>query len=144
MAQDVLTYGSIYFSTPVETSLDADTPLKALGTTTAMLLGGFLATGNNRLVNDSGVTRAYEAMFAGSMTSTGTQVLAEAHLYKNGTLIPGATIIRKIGTGSDHGAFAVSAQVSLDDGQYVELWVETDGGEEITIETGVLSVKVLG
>ena len=138
-----LTYGSIYFSTPALTTLAAGVPSKALGTTTAMALGDFLSTGDNRLVNDSGVTRAYDVLFVGSMSAT-AGCLAEAHLYKIGTLIPGATIARTIANGGDQGAFSVSAQVSLDDGQYVELWVESDGVQDITIESGVLSAKVIG
>ena len=84
-----------------------------------------------------------ESASAGSMSAT-AGCLAEAHLYKSGTLIPGATVARTISNGGDKGAFAVSAQVSLDDGQYVELWVESDGVQDITIESGVLSAKVIG
>ena len=151
MATATLTYGSIYFdqdfsSYPdnlVETPLTASTPAKALGPTATMELGGFLATGNNRLVNDSGATRTYEAMFAGSMSAS-AGCIAEAHLYKNDALVTGSTIVRKIANAGDQGAFAVLAQVSLDDGQYVELWIESDGGEDLTILNGVLAAKVLG
>ena len=143
MAYDALTYGSIYISASAPTATTGTVKTKALGTTTAMMLGGFLATGDNRLVNDSGSTRAYDVIFTGSMSADGGCV-AQAHLYKNDTLITGASIIRKIANVGDQGAFAISAQTSLDDGQYVELWVETDGGETLTILAGVLSVKVLG
>lgn len=143
MAQ--LTFGSIYFSTPTATTLSAATPLKASGTTTTMKLAGFLHPSDNRLTYDDAVTRTFEVMFTGSVTKGGGgPTHSDYFLYKNGTLIDGTEISRTIASATDSGAFAVSAQVDLANTDYVELWLATDTGDDLTIQSGILSAKVLG
>ena len=141
----LLTFGSIYFSTPTATTLAAATPLKASGTTTTMKLAGFLHPSSNRLTYDDTVTRTFEIMFTGSVTKGGGGATQSQYfLYKNGSLITGSTISRTISSATDAGAFAVSAQVDLANTDYVEFWLETDTGDDLTIQSGVLSAKVLG
>ena len=140
-----LTYGSLYFSTPVATVLAAATPLKALGTTTDMQMGDFSSTGNNRLVYGGATTRVFEVTFCGSVTKGGGGSTASSYyIYKNGTLVTGASVGRTIANAADEGAFAVMCHVSLANTDYVELWVETDTGDDLTIQAGVLSARVLG
>ncbi|GAH05979.1 unnamed protein product [marine sediment metagenome] len=140
-----LSYGSCYFSTPASTTLSAGTPVKAAGTTTTMQLGDFTHSGSNRLTYTGVTARVFNVAFAGSVTKgSGGSTLAEMYLYKNGTLIPGADVLRLIANASDEGAAAVMCQVSLTTNDYVELWIETDTGDDLTIEAGVLSANVLG
>jgi hypothetical protein len=138
-----LTFGSCYFSTPVETTLTATIPAKAAGTTTAMLLEGFTHT-DNRLTN-TGVGRTYEVRFDGSVSKVGNQATeAISRIYRDGSVVVGAGSVRTIANAADHGAFSVAGQVFLATGGYVELWLETDSGDNLTISVGVLSAKVIG
>lgn len=140
----LLTYGSIYFSTPTETTMVDNVAIKAAGTTTTMQLAGFLHTADNQLICDTATERMYEVRFDGSVTklASGT-TQTDYYIYKGGLLIPGAAIGRTISSASDEGAFPLSAQVSLVLGEYVELWFKTDG-DDLKIESGVLSAKVIG
>lgn len=140
-----LSFGSCYISTPAVTATVAATPTKALGTTTEMLLAEFALVGSNRIVYSGTTPRVFEVMFAGSVTKGGGgSTLSTYGLFKNGALIPGGNINRQIANASDEGAFVVMAHVSLANNDYVELWLTTDTGDSLTIETGVLSAKVLG
>jgi hypothetical protein len=143
MAQ--LTFGSIYIDTPAETTLDAATPTKAAGTTATMQLAGFTHPSSNRLTCSEATARVYEVAFCGSVTKgAGGSTQSDYAIYKNGSAITGATVGRTIASATDEGAFAVTGQVSLESGDYIELWLATDTGDELTIEKGVLSAKVLG
>lgn len=140
-----LTAGSIYFSTPIETILSAATPAKAAGNTTIMQVAGFSMPADNRLQCETAVARMYELGFNGSgHKGGGGGTLAYIALFKNGALIPGSAIERTITNASDEGAFSVKAHVSLAIGDYVELWVESDSGDNLTIGAGVLSAIVIG
>jgi hypothetical protein len=141
-----LTFGSCYFSTSAPTTLDspAGTPVKAAGTTTAMLLEGFTHT-DNRLTN-TGVVRTYEVRFDGSVSKGGSQQDTQtvSRIFVNGLLVTGIGTARTIDNADDVGAFSVSGQVSLDTNDYIELWLETNDGYSLTVEAGVLSAKVIG
>ena len=140
-----LSFGSCYFSTPVETTLDAGTPAKASGTTTAMQLGDFTHPASNRLTYTGATARVFNVAFAGSVVKgSGGSSLASMYIYKNGTLVTGAEVLRQIANAADHGAGAVMCQVSLATNDYVELWLATSSGDNMTIEAGVLSANVLG
>ena len=140
-----LSFGSCYVSTAAETTLGANTPAKAAGTTTTMQLGDFTHPASNRLTYIGTETRVFSVVFAGSMLKgSGGSSLVAFHLYKNGTLIPGATISRTVASASDTGAGAVFCQASLSTNDYVELWVETNTGDDVTVEAGILAVTVLG
>ena len=141
----LLSFGSAYFSTPAATTNIAATPIKAAGTTTAMQLADFDMSTSNRLRYLDLTTRTFEVMFTGSVSKAGGGATASNYyLYKNGIAIPGAVVARTISNTSDIGAFSVTCQVTLALNNYVELWLETDTGDDLTIETGVLSAKVLG
>jgi len=66
------------------------------------------------------------------------------HLYKNGSLMTGSTISRKVTTGGDIGAASIIGVVSLATTDYVELWLETDDGDTLTLENACMIVRVLG
>lgn len=141
----LLSFGSAYFSTPAATANIAATPIKADGTTTPMQLADFDMSASNRLRYLDATTRTFEVMFTGCVSKGGggpTQGIA--YIYKNDVLVDGSNVERTIANASDFGAFAVSCQVTLALNDYVELWLETDNGDNLTIESGVLSAKVLG
>ena len=142
MATDTLTFGSFYFSTPAGTTLSTSTPAKASGTTSSISLSGFTHT-SNRLTYTAATTRTFHALATISMSSSGA-TNSIVHLYKDGTLITGSSIERKISTGGDIGAIAVSVTVSMAQNEYVEIWLENDDGDTMTIEAGTLVIKVLG
>ena len=145
MATEALSFGSIYFSTPAMTTLTGTTPAKAAGTTTTMQLGDFLHPSNNRLTYDGVTTRIFEVLFTGSaQKGSGGSADTFYYLYKDGVLIPGATVSRKIPNVGDEGAFGILAQVTLASGSYVELWLSTENGDDLQIDYGVLTAKVLG
>jgi hypothetical protein len=136
------TYGSIYFAAAATTPNEAGVSIKAAGSTTTMLLEGFTTT-DNRLTN-AGPSKVYEVQFNGSVEKGGggaSEVWASLH--KNDIAILGAESIRTVASASDHGSFSILAHVVLGTGDYVELWLETDTGDDLTIEAGVLSAKVI-
>ena len=141
----LLTYGSIYFSATAVTTVEANTPVKAAGTTTTMQLADFLHPSDNRLTYNGATTRVFEVRFDGSITKTvGGDSPTIFYLYKDGGAILGAKVGRYIASSGDEGAFAVSAQVSLAQNSYIELWFENTTGDDMTITAGVLSAKVIG
>jgi hypothetical protein len=143
MANAALTYGSLYFSSSAQTTLSAATPAKAAGTTAGMENSGFTASTTNRLTYDGAVTRVFHVE---ACLSVGTGVGAETmtfFIYKNGSIVTGAEIDRKVTT-NDVGACAVACLVSLASTDYVEVWVETLGGDNMTVEYGTLIAKVVG
>ena len=139
-----LSFGSCYFSTTALTSLSANTPAKAAGTTTAMQLGDFTTT-NNRLTYTGATTRTFQVGFAGtSSKGGGGSTLGIYSIYKNGSAIPGILATRTIANATDRGAFGMLGQIQLAQNEYIELWLETDTGDDLTIEAGVLSAVVIG
>ena len=137
--------GSCYFSTPAATSNVAATPIKAAGTTTTMELTGFTSPLDNRLTYIDTEPVVFEVMFTGSVIKGGGGATESSmFIYKNGVAVPGAHIERTIPSSTDTGAFAVSCQISLVTNDYVELWCETDTGDDVTVQAGVLSVKAVG
>jgi len=140
-----LSFGSCYFSTPASTTLSAATPAKAAGTTTSMQLADFTMPANNRLTYTATDTRTFQAMFTGSASkASGGSALSAGYIAKNGSVITGSQVQRQLANTSDIGAGAVSAQFTLAQNDYIEFWVETDNGDDLTIEAGVLSVHVIG
>ena len=148
MATGTLTYGSIWFETPAETTLDSpdDTPVKAAGTTTTMKLEGFTHPVSNRLTYTGAVARDFEVKALFSMTKGGTGAdTGSFYIAKDGNVIVASRINRYIATTSaEQGAAGVACHVTLDTNEYVELWMSTAGGDPVTVTAGVLSAKVLG
>jgi hypothetical protein len=140
-----LTFGSCYFESAaaVETDNIAGVPIKAAGTTTAMKLEGFTHT-NGRLTC-TGVIRTYEVQFNGNVSKGGGgATVALSAIFKNGAAVVGSGTTLRISSSSDHRALAILCHADLGPGDYVEIWVQTDTGDNITIDGGVLSVKVIG
>jgi len=140
-----LVYGAMAFSASEETILAAATPAKALGTTTALVLGDFTMSANNRLRYDGVETRDFEVDISVSMIkSAGGATNAIMHIHKNDVHEPLLTIERTIANTSDTGAISLTGAVTLEQNDYVEIWVETVNGDNLTIALGQMVISVLG
>lgn len=68
-----------------------------------------------------------------SVKTTTNNVEVIFHLYKNGTMVVGASIERKIGTGADLGAMALSSTFEAAPDDYFEIYVECDTATTLTL-----------
>jgi len=140
-----LVYGSLAFSTPAETTLAAATPTKASGTTTALVMGDFTMSADNRLRYDGVTTRDFEVEISVSLSkASGGATNAMVHIHKNDVHDPLLTIERTLANTSDIGALGLSVALTLEQNDYVEIWLETTNGDNLTIEKGQMVVSVLG
>ena len=96
------------------------------------------AATTNRLTYTGTPTRTFKAEATISL-SAAAATNARLHLYKNGSLITGSTVSRTLADTATN-AVAIHALVSLAPNDYVELWCETDDGDDITIQNGVVSI----
>ena len=135
-------YGGIYFSVPATTACVAATPIKVAGTTAAQD-GALLFTAGtaNRLTYTGKATRPATVTATFSVDAS-SATMAKFHIYKNGSLVTGATITRTIAN-TDIGTMALIANVSLAENDYIELWCQTDDGDDLTVEDGVLTVETI-
>jgi hypothetical protein len=137
--------GGIYITTPVETVITTiSTPVKALGTTSTVLLNSFDDNGgiSNRIRYTGATTKVFQIVCATSFTTATNSQVIEMYLAKNGVIDVSTTTLRKTGTGTDVGAAALSGLVSLATNDYIELWVaNTTGTANVTFETMNLSAK---
>lgn len=134
-------YGGFYFSTPAATTLAAATPAKASGTTTALSLAKFTMPASNRLTYTGTATRLFHVKTSVTVikaASTGA-ALASLYLAKNGSVITGAQNRQMLAdnTTAEYG-FDVSWVVSLATNDYLELFLEEAGGDDMTVQLGQL------
>ncbi len=143
---DQLTYGSFYFSSTAETTLSSGTPAKAAGTTTECLSNNMTVTTSNRITLDAGqTTRDYEVTIAVSVTkASGGGTLGTIHIAKDGTVVTGALVNRTLANTNDEGAAALTFQVTLAASEYLEIFIESANGDNMTVESGGMSIKVIG
>ena len=131
-------YGAIYWSAGAAAANEANTPIKVAGTTAQLgSVNKFTAATTNRLTFVGSSTRTFYVMASFSVDCSAATVL-KMHLYKGGAIITGATIQRTVG-GTDVGAMAIHAIVDLTTNEYVELWCETNDGDNVNVPFGQLS-----
>jgi len=136
-----LRYGSIYWSTPASTTLGAATPAKAAGTTTTNKLIGFTHPANNRLTYTGTDTVHFEVIASLSLTKqAGSGTLCSAFIAKSGTNIANSRRRRQV-PATDEGVITTSWSLDLATNDYVELWVSSANGDDITVQTCFFSVK---
>ena len=144
MAQSPLYYGGCVISDNTQTTIvTGNTYVKAANTTRAIGCYGFTHS-NNRLTYTGNTGRMIEVTATLSMqTSAATQVFFT--IFKNGVVIDAdAAIQRAVGVGSDTGAGGCSILCSMVKDDYVEIWVTTDDGDEVTLTGGTMIAKVVG
>lgn len=135
--------GSIYISSPAATSNETNTPIKVAGTTAAAgPTTAVTQATTNRLTYTGSVTQAF--LVTGSISCTASAATsATFYFYEGGdTLVTGSTITRNVPI-TDEGAIGVQGIVTLAQNEYVELWCETDDGDDITAQTGNLALIAL-
>lgn len=127
-------FGSLYISTPAETSIaNQNEWTKVAGTTTDVNLHRFegktaLAV-DNRLKYTGAAMVHVHAVFNWSQTSASSNVEFDAAAYHyddsaaSGSILTHSIVRRKQGTGSDVGAAAAHFDVMMDTNDYVEMHV---------------------
>lgn len=133
--------GSMYVTSSAATTISvATTYYKAAGTTTAITTTNFDMPANNRIryTGASDIQATVTATI--SMTCASSNQVVGFKLYKyddsagSGAVVDSSIVRRKVGTGSDIGALAISGDVSLSTNDYLEL--------HVTNETSTGSVMV--
>jgi hypothetical protein len=133
-------YGALYWSSPAATSNETDTPIKCAGTTAQQgSINKCTVTTSNRITFVGSSVRTFHVVATVGISAATTVTTGKIHIYKGGALITGSTITRYF-SNSDTGAIAISAFVDLTTNEYVELWCETNDGDDLTIQNGVMSI----
>jgi hypothetical protein len=134
-------FGAIYWATPAATTLSAATPAKCAGTTAAQGTSAQVTQATtNRLTYTGKAARQFLITATIGISAAATATTAQIHIYADGSLVTGSTISRYIST-SDIGAMAITAVVALAQNGYVELWCQTDDGDDLTIQNGVMTMR---
>ena len=137
-------YGQFYFSSTAATTISvAGTYVKAAGTTTSDSLSDVTMPENNRLLNDSGSTRLFEVSVHIDAEDGGGNKQLSMKLAKNGTVIDATEVDGE--TTSNHGAHMnLTWAVSLDDEDYIEIWVANNTDtSNVTATHGHLFIKAI-
>ncbi len=134
-------HGDYYFSTPAATANESGTPIKAAGTTTSIDLVGF-AHANNRLTYIGQTTRDFTVKLTVSFTAA-SATTGTIHIATSGSVVTGLNLSEVI-TNNSELAWSLIGSVTLATNGYVELWVETDDGDDITIQAGTVTVVDAG
>jgi hypothetical protein len=140
----VAIYGQLYFSATAATTIAvAGTYVKLAGTTTSDSLNGITMPQNNRLQNNSGTTRVFQAMArADIIDGSGNKNIA-IKLAKNGVLID-ATESNGETTNNVAAHSTINWIVSLAAGEYVEIWATNKSDtSSITAQHGHLFLKAI-
>ena len=140
----VAIYGQLYFSATAATTIAvAGTYVKMAGTTASDSLNGITMPQNNRLQNNSGTTRVFQAMArADIIDGSGNKNIA-IKLAKNGVLID-ATESNGETTNNVAAHSTINWIVSLATGEYVEIWATNKSDtSSITAQHGHLFLKAI-
>ena len=140
----VAIYGQLYFSATAATTIAvAGTYVKMAGTTASDSLNGITMPQNNRLQNNSGSTRVFQAMArADIIDGSGNKNIA-IKLAKNGVLID-ATESNGETTNNVAAHSTINWIVSLATGEYVEIWATNKSDtSSITAQHGHLFLKAI-
>lgn len=140
----VAIYGQLYFSATAETTIAvAGTYVKLAGTTTSDSLNGITMPQNNRLQNNSGTTRVFQAMARTDIIDGSGNKAIGIKLAKNGVPIDPTESNGE--TTNNVGAHAIiNWIVSLASGDYIEIWATNNSDtSSITAQHGHLFLKAI-
>jgi hypothetical protein len=76
-----------------------------------------------------------------SMQTSASNVIVKLFMYKNGVLEPGIAINRKVGTGTDTGALAITGSFDAAQNDYIEIFAEVDAASSITFIVTSIRIK---
>jgi len=110
--------------------------VKAAGTTQAISTPQKMTVATDNRITYTGVADICGCVLVSASVTAGTNnTVMQAAVYKNGSPISNVNNIhRKISTGTDVGAIAITAPVQLSTNDYIELWVTLDAASTVTIE----------
>jgi hypothetical protein len=133
-----------YVSGSAVTAIVSGTEMKIAGTTTAGgCLQGFTHS-NNRLTYSMSKTRWFHVNAFISMTSGTNNVTFSFYMAKNGAIISPSKIRRKLGTGADVGSITLQANIELATDDYLEVWVDADVNNNLTVSEMTTIVTDIG
>lgn len=139
-------FGALYFSSAAATTLAAATPAKAAGTTAAQgaTAENVTVATTNRLTYTGTVTRAFQITATFSVTkASGAASVGSFYLYKDGAAIPGLQVNADLPNTGASTALSIAGTVSLAENEYVELYLATDTGDDLTVTVGSLAITAL-
>ncbi|MBI4931016.1 MAG: hypothetical protein HY841_09660 [Bacteroidetes bacterium] len=143
--KDDVASGNLYISTTATTVIAAaNTPVKVLGTTTAVTLFRITSPASNRLTYVGSKTR--RCMVVCSLTSqfagaTGNKFFS-FYIAKNGSVLSESKQKVKLISNTDQSPLALSCLVLLAPNDYIEVWVENNtDATDMIIQNLNLSIK---
>jgi hypothetical protein len=131
------------FTTP--TILAADGYTKVLIPTTVKFLNGWafndIGGGEIALQKIAAGTQKYDIRSYTGIRAGGSNITMHLALFKNGTLEGGISIPRRIGAGADTGALAMGGVFSIDQNQYVNVYVKVSSDTTITFDSPSIDIR---
>lgn len=135
-------YGGLYFSTPASTTLAAATEAKAAGTTTSLGVSNFTHS-NNRLQYNGNKTRRFKVTATLSLVkASGTSSAVSVYLAVDGSLVTGLQVDMTVPDTAEY-PVSLTGIVQMAESSYVEVFLETDTGDDLTVNTGTVVVEAL-
>lgn len=111
-----------------------DTPVKALGTTTANAINQKFTHTDNKLTYVGALIRDFQVTATVSLTS-GNNNLIGVYVAKNGTVITSSEMYSTTSSGGKAESITCQTILELNENDYVEIWVENSTGTtDITVE----------
>jgi hypothetical protein len=139
VADELPSYGSLYWSVPASTTLAAATPAKFAGTTVAGALSNFTMPSNNRLKYTGTSTVVVRVDLNLSVKKgAGSSSVLQIPLYKNGAVVANKLITL---TGTDYQDVGLTWFVPMSTNDYIESWGQTDTGDDVTVYGGTMVVQ---
>jgi hypothetical protein len=69
--------------------------------------------------------------------------IATFYIYKNGVVVPGSNTTRTVLSTTDVFNMSLATQVVMAATDYIELWCATVNGDDITVQTGNITVHTI-
>jgi hypothetical protein len=133
-------HASLYFSAPASTTPSAATAAKAAGTTTLQRGVEFTMSANNRLLFSGAARHVHVLATLGVTKAGGGATLASAYVAKSGSVEAGSKMTVTLQNTADRQVMSTAWTMLVDTGDYIEVFLESDTGDDITVQTGVLTV----
>ncbi|MBI3135854.1 MAG: hypothetical protein HYZ14_14345 [Bacteroidetes bacterium] len=141
--KDGVAAGNLYISTPATTVISvANTPVKVLGTTTAVNLFRVTSPADNRLVYTGAKERTFQVICSLTATQPSSNKYFSFYIAKNGTILTESRQEVKIVNSTDQGPITMSCTINLAPNDYLEVWVENEtAATDLTVQTMNLAIK---
>lgn len=139
------THGHLEMTTSTGTSTSSGVPIKVASTLTT--LGSNASEvdmpANNRLRFTGNVAKIFRATAHGTIDMASADVNVKVGIYKNDVLVGTATEFDYENSGKKNDFNCVADGFSMSNGDYVELWVETDSNETVNVTKLTLSLDAI-